>query len=664
MMVYNTELDVVNVYFDHILPAFTSFNMTAYNHDITEKCPYQAEIVSSMEHQERCQTQVSAEYAQTSKLWTPTKDIPRNRHHHLPDCNYSVSFLGAAVETPTAGVDFEYQHLRFTEHAFLVHQNCSSGNLKLAGGATFNIFGYSDEALAACTAQDFLDGKFKIVCKTPDFSGKPSTIQQQPGHDTRGLQQKCLRLTVLLEHEHFDAMSLVIGSWSDLYSGMRQVLVNNETFCSVIQNDDNKEAVHSISHNAHFLRKSSLPPFLSITDQMAVDASIFSGIWTRQNEIVSATADLRFRCWSHFVDALESCADISTEHSNGRCHQSWYRDLKLNVSMQLEMLTTQSNERYISPSWMNNWRGCFLHAYGYKAMQGRLEVFDPDMSMVSGSPDLVQQFSFRPLQMKAASAGVPQYPHLEWSVPHYPNLHRLLSNKTELKFVGASHMRYLFLSMLEVMHGARTVANFPRKVVNCTFQNLDFEGARYANEHVEVLSKTCTTWANRGVTNGVFIVQAGDWDLTVGISRFLRDPSYGASLVKFLKELVEGSLNCSAVSHLVYVTGVPHPVCMSDLGHDYCADMRSFRTNTAIAALNTYVLRHLLAATVHPSMKLSIVDAYSIISPRIMLNENHETVCTNHFSCGVEFNRRDTMAHTPSGMAVNQALLYALTSAD
>jgi hypothetical protein len=640
MLVYSKELEMVNMYLDTIVPKYTTFNMTVYNDEVTVQCPFQPQKRNAILLFEQCQTRINDKYAKACKLWTPIMDPPVHHKHHFPDCQYSISFQGTVTETSAREADIDV--LRFTEFKFVAHQSCSPGNTTIPGGATFDIFGYTEHAIASCVAADSFDNTYEIVCKAPRVL-----------HGSADIDNECIYLTVVLEHEHYDAVSLVLSSWIDTYSSVRHVLMDNVTFCR-----ESKGPTKPLNpHHDALLRRSRAPPSL-VPDSGSIspNITIYSGVWMRQHEASDALSD-GFKCPLLFVESIEKCSD-SHGFNSSSCHGTWRKSMQLTTAQQAELVSSLSNERFVSPSWWENRRGCFEEAYQYKNTHNRTEILDPDVSIVSKATNIGTKYSFRPLQMKSSHGHL----LLDWSVPSFERPDVVREGVSSFQFVGASHMRYMYMSIVEEIYGAKEIELVPAKMSYSLYKNFRYNGVKYASEHARFINSACELFRYERRGNGILIVQAGDWDLTIGISRVLRDPHFGQTMVSAFRKILEGS-ECDSVKHVVYVTAVPYPICQSDSGSENCARFRSYRTNTATAAINEYVLRHLLAMQVNGTKKLSIVDAYSIISPRIMLNENYDAVCANHYSCALDNGRGSAiMVHTPGGMALNQALMHAIAS--
>jgi hypothetical protein len=555
------------------------------------------------------------------------------------------------------------EELMVTFHTFkfTIRQSCNSGTstykLPALGGSTFETFAYTEEVLASCFIIDHFSNSYSLNCRVPVFSaGRGNAAGRSPTLSTAAsVGQECIYLTASVQHEHFDAFNIVLGTWNDLYSTVRHLFVDNVTYCGA---SSSTSSTTTAVNTADLLKVNNNSSYISI----------FSGVWIRQ-DIDNTTAEWDEEC-------VKSFATMIVERGKNK--------KAINARQALNWITTRSNKRFESISLATNRRGCYNTILSYKEVTKR--VFPPDInsSLVASSLSLPGRYSFRPLQQQVAWLGNKS---ILWSVPVYQHLHQLLEvsadntninmntnmnmnmnvnmnmNTSEIHFMGASHMRYLFLSMIDALYGSEAIYSFHRKVTDGSYRNVAFVTTHFANELVIKSKQFCERGHHQPThTNRILILQTGDWDLSVGINRFFRDKHFGSALVELILDLIEGRYECPGLRKVILLTGVPYPTCTTDLG-EYCADQRCFRFNTNIAAINAYLLNRLMAATIAPAgIQLQIVDAYDIIVPRIQLNENVEMACTNHFSCAVEWHHRTEMVHGAAGMALVQSLLYALTN--
>ena len=88
---------------------------------------------------------------------------------------------------------------------------------------------------------------------------------------------------------------------------------------------------------------------------------------------------------------------------------------------------------------------------------------------------------------------------------------------------------------------------------------------------------------------------------------------------------------------------------------------RGYRYNPAISALNQAILT--FVDNIESKIKISIIDSYSSIKPRLGFNEDNEVACLDHYNCRVNYgsNTASAMVWTPGGKAVFDAILHAMT---
>ena len=85
-----------------------------------------------------------------------------------------------------------------------------------------------------------------------------------------------------------------------------------------------------------------------------------------------------------------------------------------------------------------------------------------------------------------------------------------------------------------------------------------------------------------------------------------------------------------------------------------------------LIAVNQYFIQSIFEQRAErPLVKLSIVDAYSIIKPRLVLNEDSEVICLSHYLCRIRSllprdNDEVIMLQSPAGAAVVQTIIHAL----
>jgi hypothetical protein len=159
-------------------------------------------------------------------------------------------------------------------------------------------------------------------------------------------------------------------------------------------------------------------------------------------------------------------------------------------------------------------------------------------------------------------------------------------------------------------------------------------------------------------TRHTIILQTGSWDLSLGaLFKLLELPNAAKLLFHKLEQLEQDELPCGGVSHLIWMTTVPYPLGYRRYGTGQ-DERQSYRSNTAIAAWNMYAIEAIRnISRKSKRMKVSLVDAFSILKPRLIFDQNFEVVCINHYLCRHE--RMRNLAITLGGSAVLEALIDA-----
>lgn len=168
-------------------------------------------------------------------LWTP-KD--KEGHRKEIDCQYSIEYVALAF----------HSHPSLHEHTLVISQgNCKTDLPLLKGGTSFDIFAYDDNFLLGCTYSDQNDDTYIISCKSPfrHSHGRESAPSSAANNIT-----KCLQLTIILYHEHFDAYGLAIADFGSLdYFPGRHLIADNQTFCGSYEytNHDTTQSEQSLT---------------------------------------------------------------------------------------------------------------------------------------------------------------------------------------------------------------------------------------------------------------------------------------------------------------------------------------------------------------------------------------------------------------------------------
>jgi len=273
--------------------------------------------------------------------------------------------------------------------------------------------------------------------------------------------------------------------------------------------------------------------------------------------------------------------------------------------------------------------------------------------------------------------------HASNNIFNISDVHQLLhenmtnSNMTYI-FIGSSHMRYLFDSVVEFVYDTDAIKSFDRHHTHASFANMRHYLSQTTEELSHHIKQLCglphefdpnyEKWEILPeVKNTTFtlIIQTGAWDLGMHeLRHMIRYDKRGPLLVKTLRGILTRDIPCDLLKHVVFVTSVPHPLCFDDGDDDgkksskyeRCVTHRGHRVSGQISASIQYFIKSILSFQNEIQIKLSIIDAYSIIMPRILLNDDNEVACLNHFICRVSssynINKVQDFGLSPSTVSV------------
>eukprot|EP01032_Pedospumella_encystans_P015922 gene15922-18186_t len=335
-------------------------------------------------------------------------------------------------------------------------------------------------------------------------------------------------------------------------------------------------------------------------------------------------------------------------------------------------------------------------------------------------------------------------------------LHNLTTDANHIyHFIGASHMRYNFDAVSEYFMGIESLASVDRKHDSIALHNLKYNFISNSKHQSEFLQRLCRSLQNNTIhghtTKYTIIFQTGAWDLSMGsVRRAIKDPFAMPRVMRVFQRIFDGSLQCGGLDKIVFLTSLPYPVCFDDSELE-CNGHRSFRSNVAIEALNTYLVSNMLrisqlpyspyraqtdqssniiqrparklysssgtlkatqmhgvretkklhrfetakkvprdtssvvitqsALTAHTTVagkedkdkhaakhatngiRLSIIDTYGIVYPRLLFNELGEIPCLNHYTCRVFIvpSNKTVLIQSPAGAAIVRSILTALS---
>jgi len=298
----------------------------------------------------------------------------------------------------------------------------------------------------------------------------------------------------------------------------------------------------------------------------------------------------------------------------------------------------------------------FLSAYSFHEGAHRIidyHNFDRRFQPLLSSY-LPPQFSDK-LQFAAFSSTSVQS---DFILPNLTNHRQIFNSSRQIYFVGASHMRYNFDALTELFFG-QDILPKDRKHNLADFGNLHFRDGLFANDVAGSLSHICSKFENLTNARATIIFQLGAWDLMYStLRRFVYEPRTVKNLSQTIELILNGSLMCKGAERIVWLTSLPYPNCFNEKDY-HCWWLRTFKNNAAIASFNQNFFASLEKINNRMLIPLTVIDAYSIVAPRLTLNYENEVICSNHFICRVEVGREKTLriAYTPGGSAVLESIL-------
>ena len=145
---------------------------------------------------------INAVYREQARLWLPAARPTCGAFTTIGkfkkvDCIYDLEFLGARSEIAEEVVEF----------VFLIgQQNCSTHVRGIPGGSAFDAFANSVHFLSACTTLDLNNGYYLINCLMPRIGNNASAVSNSNLPPLPAEADTCVRLTVVLMYEHYDAV--------------------------------------------------------------------------------------------------------------------------------------------------------------------------------------------------------------------------------------------------------------------------------------------------------------------------------------------------------------------------------------------------------------------------------------------------------------------------
>eukprot|EP01041_Mallomonas_annulata_P007370 gene7370-15051_t len=562
-------------------------------------------------------------------------------------------------------------------------------NVTLLGGSTFDIFAYSTLSTVGCTYTDTRNNNYQVQCQLPCLSHKCNEelqlqrLHTQKQHNDDGYGYDCVHVTAILSHEHYDSFAEI--SLTTEEPQLRVVLQDNQTYCMTTSTTRSEEVKSAGSDHQHqhqhqlqqerVIHTSPLPSWgLPL---LPPDVRVYSGIWVT-SDMLHLHKELQ-----HQHQQRNSTVVASTPHSLLLSLLSMYNS---NNSSMNNMNSNSMELKTIDPSISS------LYALKRTEHLTASDSYTKDNPYVSYSTDILHSddVSRLPPQIAMVSPYVlsDRYTFLPMLLNGF---NASMSADTSIKnrrfhFIGASHMRYNFDGVIDILFGSDVIRNFQRKHNDLIIEKFyrydrtNFISSLFANlkESCKLETSTSTSTPDRSEDSqeaaAVVFLQTGHWDLFLNGLRFIvanhTNYSPGYKLLQLFNDIFTGNLPCPGISHIVWMTAVPYPLCFSHRDHTPCEIIRGQRYNANIRAMNEYFLRGIVssyanATSTHTSttnkkknnIRLSVIDAYSIIYPRIIYDENNELICSNHYSCREDGQRP---RYTPGGAAVLQSILSVI----
>jgi hypothetical protein len=687
---FQTELQQAYYFDEHY--ASTRMNLTDYINDWELSAV--APPGNPLWKPTRQHSWLSEFWAGRSFIWLP--QLYGYDHHKKPDCNYTISSPTISWQASEAAVPHQLAFITF-QFTLVETQSLDENAKKIIGGTDFELLGFTNHALGSCLSKDHFNYTYTISCRFPVGEDHMTSIAPA--------STLCMRLTVMLDQEHYDGYSEVLRTGNPDSPPIRVAVVNDTEFCGTVPprpvpgqsiassiTADNKYSIEESIFRVSVPASASVHPILNSTEFtisrlntgegiIGQNVSIYTGFWVSKSAApVSLAVGINNHITADVVAKYGfSCDDVSgSDLLLGRDNELpkpvlgrvSRKNNHLMARPPSSLVLANDLSRHESPDIKENYEPCYLMAVDYKNQSGRLVDFDhlrttmgptiPKVATTHSEHSL--KYSFRPVtQVWSADRS-----RVDMYVSTYSQLPMLKaageSNKYYV-FMGASHMRYLFMFVMESLYGRKIVNNVDRKGTYFTMGNGRFvyQDSAYANYQVDMIKKICSETVTPG-SEYTIIMQTGTWDMYTGsLRKFLRSPKSAQLLLTTISDMFEGRLACAHVTRLVWVTSMPFPICYDIV----CDRLRGFRTSVGLQALNEFYLSSLLKMKMLPTKRLTIVDAFSIIQPRLGLSYNYESACDDHYSCIVQgYQGLYEMTYTPGGLATSQALLHALSSSD
>ena len=223
--------------------------------------------------------------------------------------------------------------------------------------------------------------------------------------------------------------------------------------------------------------------------------------------------------------------------------------------------------------------------------------------------------------------------------------------------VGDSHMRGFFDYFIARSIYARNLSLYTAKHNVANVGSILYLASTFASTQASYLLGICNdTYSNPDHIKTTIIINTGHWDLNyASLRNLIHDQGYGQVLVNVLRGILQGDIPCKGLRQIVWLTATPYPICANSILQ--CQNKRGLRSNANLRALNEFYLQNILRIKPLDGIRLSVVDVFNIIYPRIFLREMEEVICNMHFICR---EARETLLVTPGAMAAVRAIDHSV----
>lgn len=528
--------------------------------------------------------------------------------HNSTDCTYDVKLIKAVKQQ--INIQFKFALRQYHCHT----------NVTLLGGSTFNAFITDGNSLNTCFVQDQANGQYRIICNIPAQS-----IYLDPNKNMEEMNIICVNISANLDYEYLDAFSDVQIQMQDKshYKPYNFAILYGLRFCindpkvaagTDIETDIDKLIPEQKIHGGY-----SYVEFMHEGLQVKSDIDLFSPEW---------------------VTTPGNSKVTSNKYSNSILHAN-------------------PSKNIYTAKYYNNW-----HTNG---------------STVAAAPLIRGNYSFQLLKVVQGKRQTCT------STPTTFLVDDLFA--TRYHFIGTSHIRYLCDLLFENVIGIRLMDKHSlHGSMHYSGSNIYYHESRYAETQANTLLALCQSIQSEAAEQiqskqsnrfpswqykrrHVIFLHTSVWDLSyASLRQFLRNPTAGPRLVCVIDQILNRKIPCGHLTRFVWISSVPYPLCMNNT---QCNHSRGSRNNAAIAAANTFLARALSSMVTPQSIRVSFIDAFSVIKPRLALDEAEEVACLNHFLCrladplfatqhGIHPPSRPFILFTPGVHALLSLVLHAM----